>query len=311
MNTPTVYLCGPISFLEYEEANDWREYATGYLESFGIKARSPLRGKDFLKEMGVIGISEYDDHPLATDRGIIARDRFDVRTSDLMLANLLGADKSSIGSPAEFAWADAFGTPVVTAMEKSQGRAVVDPQWRAWLAALVDGEGCIQIAKRTETKNVGYRVSLNIVNTNKEILEKAQGVSGGLGSIRLKRENVENRKAVWIWNCATQQASQVLIDIYQYLIIKKQQAALAIQMAKVTAANRPNGGKKKLASQITLEATIFNKFKMVMLGQTVGTEEPPCSSGSSPYDHPFIRGLSGYRVTTLDEALTICRIILL
>lgn len=118
MNTPTVYLCGPISFLKYEGANDWREYATGYLEQFGIKARSPLRGKDFLKEMGIIGIGEYTEHPLATDNGIIARDRFDVRTSDLMLANLLGAEQSSIGSPAEFAWADAFGTPVVTAMEK-------------------------------------------------------------------------------------------------------------------------------------------------------------------------------------------------
>ena len=112
----SVYLAGPIAHLTYEEAQNWRTYAIDWLAEYGIDGRSPLRGKEFLAAVGKIGIKEFTD-PMASDRGIVARDRYDVQTADVMLVNLLGADKVSCGTPAEFGWADAFGTVVVTVIE--------------------------------------------------------------------------------------------------------------------------------------------------------------------------------------------------
>lgn len=112
-----VYLAGPIAHLTYEEAEGWRTYATEWLDEFNIEGRSPLRGKEFLAAVGKIGIKEFSD-PMASDRGIVARDRYDVQNADVMLVNLLGAKAVSCGTPGEFCWADAFGTVVVTVMEE-------------------------------------------------------------------------------------------------------------------------------------------------------------------------------------------------
>jgi hypothetical protein len=77
---------------------------------------SPLRSKVFLSNRGPLE-DEYSDHILATSRGIITRDRFDVRRCDLLFAYLLGATKVSIGTVMEIAWADMLRTPVVLCIE--------------------------------------------------------------------------------------------------------------------------------------------------------------------------------------------------
>ncbi len=113
----SVYLAGPIANLTYDEANAWRLEAIEYLAEFGIRGRSPLRGKEFLREVGIITIESFNQ-AIASDEGIVTRDRFDVMNSDLVLSNLLGAEKVSCGTPAEYGWADAFRTPMITVMEK-------------------------------------------------------------------------------------------------------------------------------------------------------------------------------------------------
>lgn len=47
----------------------------------------------------------------------VTRDRFDVRTADALLINLLGAPRVSIGTMVELGWADAYRIPVVTVMD--------------------------------------------------------------------------------------------------------------------------------------------------------------------------------------------------
>lgn len=115
---PKIYLAGPINGLSYEEATNWRKDAQRYLQDFGITGVSPMRAKEFLSDHKDIGITEFSE-PLASDAGIVARDRFDVQNADLMLVNLLGATKVSCGTPCEYGWADAFGVPIITVMEES------------------------------------------------------------------------------------------------------------------------------------------------------------------------------------------------
>ena len=114
-----VYLAGPISGQNYDTVNDWRNYAILELAKFGIIGVSPMRAKEELK--GFATIDEklvHTTNPLCTDKSITTRDRFDAYNSDLVLVNLLNADKVSIGTMVEYGWADAYRKPVITIMEK-------------------------------------------------------------------------------------------------------------------------------------------------------------------------------------------------
>jgi nucleoside 2-deoxyribosyltransferase len=112
MSGGKVYLAGPIKGLSYDWATDWREYADGYLSWHGIRGISPMRAKEYLKNE-VLLKDGYDDKVLSCAKGITTRDRYDVRTCDLMLANFEGAAIPSLGTCIEFGWADAYRKPVI------------------------------------------------------------------------------------------------------------------------------------------------------------------------------------------------------
>ena len=111
-----IYLAGPISGLTYEGAQDWRDYFTNTIDP-QIACFSPLRGKEYLKMRGPLEGS-YAEFPLSTDRGITSRDRNDCMGADLVVFNMLGAKRVSIGTMVEFGWADAARVPSVLIMEK-------------------------------------------------------------------------------------------------------------------------------------------------------------------------------------------------
>ena len=82
-----VYLAGPISGLTYEQsALGWREQIKELLPEFDLF--SPMRAKDFLATEGVLQ-GAYEGTPMSSTNGILGRDRNDVRTCDLMIANFL------------------------------------------------------------------------------------------------------------------------------------------------------------------------------------------------------------------------------
>jgi hypothetical protein len=120
-NNLDVYLAGPIAGLTYAGCTDWRDYVRLKLSLSGIRALSPLRGKEGLKSLSMIsGSGEEYAHrgPLYTARGIMTRDRFDATRCAVLFVNLLGAEQVSIGTCMEIAWADACRTPIVCVIEK-------------------------------------------------------------------------------------------------------------------------------------------------------------------------------------------------
>jgi nucleoside 2-deoxyribosyltransferase len=117
MMSKKVYLAGPISGLTFDDAQDWRAEFANRIDP-QIACYSPLRGKDYLKMRGPLEGS-YDEFPLSTDQGITARDRFDCMGSDLVIFNLLGATRISIGTMIELGWADAARNPSILIMEKT------------------------------------------------------------------------------------------------------------------------------------------------------------------------------------------------
>lgn len=120
----TVYLAGPISGLTYHEATGWRDLVTAELREFGIKCQSPMRAAVHLRHAaGVLGDCEIQAgtkpavEAMSTPRGVVARDKFDSTRCDVLLVNLLGAKRVSIGTCVEIGWANALNIPIIVVME--------------------------------------------------------------------------------------------------------------------------------------------------------------------------------------------------
>lgn len=120
MRSFLVYAAGPITGLSYEGATDWRVTAATRLMSLSagrIEVLDPMRHKDYLADQTNLADS-YDEHVLSSQRGIYGRDRLDCMRADALLVNLIGAERVSIGTVMEIAWADSKKIPIVLAMER-------------------------------------------------------------------------------------------------------------------------------------------------------------------------------------------------
>lgn len=112
-----VYLAGPISGLDYNGANNWREYVRQRLPS-NVHGLNPMRGKSYLAKYGILQADcDQYDNVLSSNRGIMTRDRWDATRCDALLVNFLGAKQVSIGTCMEIAWADLYRIPIIVIME--------------------------------------------------------------------------------------------------------------------------------------------------------------------------------------------------
>jgi DNA modification methylase len=145
---------------------------------------------------------------------------------------------------------DLLGTPWLLA------KALRDPYYtgritseldRVWLAAIVDGEGCIHIHKRpagqsayskhtrkdgTQAEYVrtqdSYGVMVAVSNTDKSIIDRCQAITGW-GSVIENASGTHGRKQrQWKWTLTGQQSRDVLRELYPHLMGKQRQARIAI-----------------------------------------------------------------------------------
>lgn len=114
----TVYLSGPIAGLTYKEARyGWRQTFINGLAP-GIVGLSPMRHEGHLAEVrGALEPAGQIDHFFSGSRIIVEKDRLDIERSDIVLVNLLGATKVSIGTVAEIGMATVLGKKIVLVME--------------------------------------------------------------------------------------------------------------------------------------------------------------------------------------------------
>jgi nucleoside 2-deoxyribosyltransferase len=116
MSKKALFLAGPLTGLSYGDALDWRTYVESKLPS-DVIAFSALRGKEHVAKEAVLKDS-YPEHLLSSPQGTITRDRYDVSRCDALFVNFLKAERVSIGTIMEMAWADARRIPIILAMEK-------------------------------------------------------------------------------------------------------------------------------------------------------------------------------------------------
>lgn len=131
-----IYLAGPISHTSYGGATDWREYLEQ--ELFSHTCLSPMRGKSYLSSEECI--KDHYGTPLSCSRGIITRDHWDVQRCDIVVANLLGASRVSIGTVLEIGWAHAYRKPLIVVMEEGglHDHAMIREIAGFWVRSLED-----------------------------------------------------------------------------------------------------------------------------------------------------------------------------
>lgn len=116
MNKAKVYLAGPITGCNWGESEDWRDEFKRLTAETNIAGYSPMRGKEYLKKEAEISDS-YQNMKMSTQRAIMARDFWDVTTSDAILVNFTEAKRVSIGTVMECAWAWQLKKPLIVIME--------------------------------------------------------------------------------------------------------------------------------------------------------------------------------------------------
>lgn len=119
-----IYLVRPISGCSFEQVINYYEETTEILNEVGNQTLHAMMGKHTFKDedgnpkMGWFRASDYED-PVSTDRAIIGRDRWMTKKADIIYANFLDAERVSIGSVMELAWAFDYSKHVVLTMQKS------------------------------------------------------------------------------------------------------------------------------------------------------------------------------------------------
>jgi len=104
-------------------------------------------------------------------------------------------------------------------------------QWVCWAAGFFDGEGSIGIRKDSKTRH--YYLHLTVAQVDVASLQVIQSLFGGRINQREKR--TEKRRAISSWRLASQGARQVLEALLPFLIVKRRQAELAIDLCNDTA----------------------------------------------------------------------------
>jgi hypothetical protein len=120
---------------------------------------------------------------------------------------------------------------------------------KAWLAAIVDGEGTIMLSRRKHNlarRGFYYIPALEISNSNKALLIKIWEIIGEGGVYPERRSERNPRwKKKWLYNGSAGVMRAILPQILPYLIIKKDQAKTMLEYLQ-HAIDNPIVGRKEI-----------------------------------------------------------------
>lgn len=124
----------------------------------------------------------------------------------------------------------------------------------AYLAGIVDGEGCITIFRANRTARPSYRLALVIVMNNPEPIELFSNIFGGTVAHHPSMDNAKSlRYAIYGWH-----AGKVLAELMPYIRVKKQEVELAMQFCYAHSGSR---GQHISDMELNLKDELYHKMK--------------------------------------------------
>lgn len=109
-------------------------------------------------------------------------------------------------------------------------REIKDIEW-AYMAGLIDADGCIQ-APRGGGKNSHWRIEVHLIQKELNIIDNLWYLFGGSVNV-VSRKHQSGIKHYYRWQITGPKCKYFLIGIEPYLILKKKQALLGIELGSL------------------------------------------------------------------------------
>ncbi len=103
---------------------------------------------------------------------------------------------------------------------------------KAYIAGIIDGEGCIGIYRTGGKRKDAARLSLRVMvgMTDKDILYWLKETTG-VGGVWHHAFPKGNRKESWQWAVRSRQAAELLFELVPYTRVKEEQSIIALTFA--------------------------------------------------------------------------------
>ena len=105
----------------------------------------------------------------------------------------------------------------------------------SYIAGLFDGDGCVSF--QASKGSLAPYLRINISNSCRFVLEFVVNTLHK-GTVRLIYPATTKRKPMYVWACRSKEAAEVLERIFPYLIIKREQAMVGVELAWALPARR-------------------------------------------------------------------------
>jgi hypothetical protein len=131
---------------------------------------------------------------------------------------------------------------------------------RGYIAALIDGEGSLELQFKQRKSRLGFNITpmIAIGNNSLQLLKYTQKI---LKSGRIKKRK---QKCHILYACKLTHVLSILMQIKDYLIIKKRKAEIIIKFCELRLQKiRANNGCDKRAAYTEQEYEILQKFRLL------------------------------------------------
>lgn len=98
----------------------------------------------------------------------------------------------------------------------------------AYLAGLIDGEGCLSIYPRSRKRVITYKINIDIGMTTDILID----FCNKYGGCHYRQEAHDNKKAVFYWKLNIQECVHYLPQIFPYMKVKKAEAKILLEALK-------------------------------------------------------------------------------
>jgi hypothetical protein len=132
---------------------------------------------------------------------------------------------------------------------------------KAWLAGIIDGEGCIHIRKNSPTerskhRSVMYSLVLKVSMCHRETIDRIHAIVG-LGHVSRSASAKPNHQEAWAWYTQSREAGFVLQAVLPYLVTKGVEANTALQFLNLPSAR---SGRRLVSPELTAHREHFYKL---------------------------------------------------
>ena len=135
----------------------------------------------------------------------------------------------------------------------------MDKEVLAWAAGLIDGEGCISIAKADrKLKSPHYKMQVQVAMCHKPTIERLYEMFGG--SVSMRHGKGHNRNS-WTWTIFNNQAAVLLKSLLPYMVTKQDEAKVAVEFQEHVVATPSRGWQGLLPETLAARESMYQACK--------------------------------------------------